>query len=400
MRAALAAGGFLLLAACSDESTGAAQGAGLVSWRATATGLYNSCAVAAGDGRIACWGLALSDACTATTCRWLVRPQWLPAAPAVIDTVAAASGRYCGLTVSGHLYCWGAITTTPGQLPAGETLRRIPLSEPAQSLGVGYGHSCVVMASAAAYCWGDNLNGQLGIGDTVRSVATPQAVSGALEFAMVSAGTVHTCGVTRNGDGYCWGGGWGALGVGARDTSCAEVPSCVTTQVPWKVAGNVRWRSISAGNGYTCGVSSEGRGYCWGAVGFPPAPNLPYGVLGTGDYQGSKVPLPLAGDLPELRHIVTGTRHACALTTLGDAYCWGNNEGGLLGRGTTGGRSATPALVQGALRFRTLTLSDYSCGVTTAGAIYCWGPNASGWLGLGTGFLVQSRPGRIAEPAG
>lgn len=400
MKAGSAVVGVLLLVACSAESTGTTNDAGRVSWRATATGLYNSCAVAAGDGRIACWGLALRDACTSTGCRWLNRPHWLPTVPVVIDTLAASNGRYCGLTSPGDLYCWGAFTPVPGEPPAGETLRRIPLSEPARSLTVGYGHACVVLASAAAYCWGDNFSGQLGIGDTVRASSTPQPVAGALRFAMVSAGTTHSCGVTTNGEGYCWGGGFGALGVGVRDTSCVDAPSCVRTALPWQVAGDMRWRSISAGNAYSCGVSIEGRGYCWGALGFPPAPNLPYGVLGTGDYQGSKAPLPLVGNVPELRHIVTGTRHACALTTIGDAYCWGYNEGGLLGRGTTAGRSATPALVDGALRFRALTLSDYSCGVTATGAVYCWGPNAPGWLGLGSGVLSQPRPGRIAEPAG
>lgn len=403
MRATVAAAVCILsLGACRAESTGAADTGGAdVAWRATATGLFNTCAVSTGEGRLACWGQNLLPGCEGAACQWRNRPRWLAAPPAVMDTLVASNGRHCGLTSGGDLYCWGSsLSATATDPPPGEVVRRITPGERGTWLTLGYAHVCIVGDSGAAYCWGDNFTGQLGTGDTARVRATPQRVAGTHHFAMVSAGTTHTCGVTIGGEGYCWGGRYGVLGVGVGDTTCVHEASCVTTNVPWRIAGDIRWRSISAGNAYTCGVSVEGRGYCWGALGFPQGPTAPYGILGTGSYEGSRVPVPLAGNLPALQSITTGTRHACAMTVTGEAYCWGNNEGGVLGRGTSGGRSATPAAVVGALRFRSLALSDYSCGLTLTGAIYCWGPNVPGWLGIGPSPLIQAVPARISEPAG
>jgi alpha-tubulin suppressor-like RCC1 family protein len=55
-----------------------------------------------------------------------------------------------------------------------------------------------------AYCWGSEFNGELGDGTTLTS-ATPVRVSGGQQFASLSAGYYHTCGVTISAAVYCWG---------------------------------------------------------------------------------------------------------------------------------------------------------------------------------------------------
>jgi alpha-tubulin suppressor-like RCC1 family protein len=93
--------------------------------------------------------------------------------------------------------------------------------------------------------------------------------------------------------------------------------------------------------------------------------------------------------------LTAGFTHTCGLTTVGTAYCWGDNGNGALGDGTDSLR-ARPTAVRGGLHFATLSAGgasglsngtaagDRTCGVTPAGAAYCWGDNTAGALGTGS----------------
>jgi alpha-tubulin suppressor-like RCC1 family protein len=94
-----------------------------------------------------------------------------------------------------------------------------------------------------------------------------------------------------------------------------------------------------------------------------------------------------------------GLWHACALTLFNVAFCWGNNEFGQLGTGTSD-FSVTPARVTGGLRFEGLTVSAigwHNCGVTADNRAYCWGQNNSGQLGDGT-KVNHLAPVAVAPP--
>lgn len=81
------------------------------------------------------------------------------------------------------------------------------------------------MTATAAYCWGDNGYGQLGTGNEHPS-AVPVAVAGGETFASVSAGDGFTCGVTTSGEGYCWGRSvyWGRNEEGQLGDGTLRVP--------------------------------------------------------------------------------------------------------------------------------------------------------------------------------
>jgi len=84
------------------------------------------------------------------------------------------------------------------------------------------------------------------------------------------------------------------------------------------------------------------------------------------------------------------------VTTAGAAYCWGDNDNGQLGDGTTTPR-AGPVAVLGGLTFVAVGAGDaHTCGITTAGAAYCWGFNGNGQLGDGT-TTDQLSPVRVGH---
>ena len=83
--------------------------------------------------------------------------------------------------------------------------------------------------------------------------------------------------------------------------------------------------------------------------------------------------------------VSSGGLHACLVRTNGNLYCWGGNEAGRLGDGTTTNRY-TPVSVssQAPLWSSVSAGSGHTCGIRVDGTLYCWGYNATGQLGDGT----------------
>lgn len=103
------------------------------------------------------------------------------------------------------------------------------------------------------------------------------------------------------------------------------------------------------------------------------------------------VRLPLRPDQIAVQ-ITTGGEHTCVLTAAGGVKCWGWNQYGQLGDGTTKLRSV-PVTVHGlASGVRSVSAGDHhTCAVTTGGAALCWGRNSSGELGDGT-YVTRLTP--------
>jgi alpha-tubulin suppressor-like RCC1 family protein len=232
--------------------------------------------------------------------------------------------------------------------------------------------TCALAEDRTAYCWGRNRNGQLGDGTTTtRTEPTP--VAGGIRFSSISAGRSWTCGIDVQQDAYCWGGGYnGVLGDGSNYNS---------RSLPGLVSGGKKWRSVSASSNHVCGIATDGRGYCWGT-------NY-QGQLGngrTGNNQGGTTADALTPEAIQLdqslREIVAHQSGSCAITTAGDAYCWGWNGSGELGNGQSGGSgSPTPVKVLGGYNFEAITAGNQTvCGQVATGTIYCWGASGGGKL--------------------
>jgi len=338
-------------------------------------------AISAGDGHtcvvttvggVKCWGYNAFGQLGIGSVASSLTPVEAIGLSSGVSAISAGSLYTCAVTTAGGIKCWGDNFT--GQLGDGSTTSRsVPmdvssLSSGVSSVSTGNYHTCTVTTAGGVKCWGDNFSGQLGDGSTNTS-SVPVDVTGLSSgVSSVSAGGNHTCAVTTAGAVKCWGyNGVGQLGNGNTNTS----------SMPVDVVGlSSGVSAISTGDGYTCALMTAGGVKCWGY-------NFA-GQLGNGNTNTSSVPVDVVGLSSGVSAISAGSYHTCALTAAGGVKCWGENDNGQLGTGSTisgipvdvidlsSGVSAISAGLQ------------HSCAVTTAGAVKCWGDNFYGQLGDGS----------------
>jgi alpha-tubulin suppressor-like RCC1 family protein len=307
--------------------------------------------------------------------------------------VTLSAGDYftCGLTATGAAYCWGA--NWSGQLGNGDETSMSEMSPVAVkgdlsfvTIAAGEAHSCALTAAGAAYCWGENGSGQLGVGTTTSS-AQPVAVSTALRFTRIQAYGAHSCALTAAGEAYCWGDNWlGKLG----DSSTTN------RLTPVAVAGGQRFVELAGGWDHTCALTAGGETYCWGYN--------EDGELGIGasDGRDHSVPERVAGTVT-LKNLASGglAYHSCGVTSTGRANCWGWNGYGQLGDGTYNNAPLMLPIAP-ALTWKEIASGPlHSCGLATDGAAYCWGYGYWGQLGDGsrTDYPTPTRVGVVAPAA-
>ena len=249
---------------------------GGLAFASIAVGSSHSCALTS-QGRAYCWG---SNLWGALGVPGIAQESSAPVAVTgghTFRSIAAGSNSTCALDDAGRVWCWGSDefgvlgngpdlfgTAVPGRIAGGRTYT---------ALAVGTEHACALTAAGEAECWGLNSAGQLGIGTHGSRPPDfreePQRVAGTLLFAAIAAGAGHSCATDREGAAFCWGhGGEGVLGTRAGP-ECSytfnhklyHIP-CATR--PLAVEGGLSFRALALGRTVTCGITVDGKLYCWG----------------------------------------------------------------------------------------------------------------------------------------
>ena len=270
--------------------------------KSIATGSSSTCAVKI-DKTVWCWGenLAgqLGDGTTFTrNVKVQVRTCWREQGDCFLsDAVAVQVGwdYACAITEATQVRCWGSgyngVTGNLTQNDQSVAFRvqyyaPLPLTAPSVSisgvtlLSIGRYHACAIRANHTLWCWGRNLENQLGDGSTTSRYGAKQVLasgSGLLQdVADVSVGKLHTCAVTISNSTLCW--GFGAQGaLGRNSESDAIFPTQVSTP-----AGLVFLSQGGYPGATSCGIDVLGRAWCWG--------DNANGQIGDGTMVNRKVP--------------------------------------------------------------------------------------------------------------
>lgn len=315
---------------------------------------------------------------------------------------------------------------------------------PQRSLIFGSQHSCRVDAEHALWCWGENYQGQLGVGTAGHGKlgderTRPTRVPGLTNVVRGDASAHHTCVVTDDHRVQCFGfNGEGELGQGAA-TGLEQDPADYSPRV---VQGFDDVVDVGTGNGFTCVLAKSGKTHCWGTnsagqlgAGFSSLtdslqPELVLGVeakalvagwdhtcavqssgklvcWGTGDELGAGVAvessaLPLDVKLGAVRFAASGVNHVCAVTEDGALWCWGWGADGQLGVDTEPDTTLTTPVMLPLTGVTQLALGfQHSCALDAAGAVRCFGQNSRGQLGVGAQLQKSAKalPVSLPEPA-
>jgi alpha-tubulin suppressor-like RCC1 family protein len=386
-----------------------------------------------------------------------------------INSISAGAGHTCVTRGTGEVDCWGV--NEFGQVGVGiDTLRcgqaefppvfgkplpgfgcvTVPTPIPGRSfrqVSAGWNHSCGIATDGTSWCWGLDDDGQLGTQFPGGREYSPVPAAQGFSFESISAGRSLSCGVVSSAL-ICWGrmvpgtsailvpatqifaaGGttppaFTGVSMGNDQHVCGRAlpvngthlqvacfgpdmsgqpsidPAHTAFTNPFLfVTGPDPLTTPQSGNGFTCydvtgGVACFGRG--------------DLGQLGNGMLSPSLTPVTVTNPASGALHgVVAGDHHACALDPAGNAWCWGNNDGGQVGTSTMGA-IASPVAVPGGHTFISLAAGGtHTCGITKpvivfqnfvlGPSVWCWGEDLLGQLGdnrqlLSTGTHFTATP--------
>jgi alpha-tubulin suppressor-like RCC1 family protein len=287
-----------------------------------------------------------------------------PAAPAAVDCTTTADTKYCGTTAC-----------------AGVT-----------QIVTGWDHVCALLSDGTLKCWGDNMNGQLGV--NMPSTYAPEPVTVPLanikKITANSAG-FSTCALLNDNTVQCWGfNRMGVLGIGTHDATGPfprhPTPSPVLTAASTPLTGV---SDIALGGFFACALDSTNHILCWG--------NDAAGELGN-EMTGASIYLDYATlikdtTMPTLGNLSLGYDMACGIVstsfTDSNIKCWGANNYGQSGT-NSGSPILDPTVAAGysffaGTRPKPVGLgNETSCSAASNGTVMCWGSNTNGELGIKT----------------
>jgi alpha-tubulin suppressor-like RCC1 family protein len=269
------------------------------------------------------------------------------------------AGRYftCAIRDDDTLWCWGA--NGAGQLGISSfvdqprPITTAPIAATWTALALGDATACAIRTDRSLWCWGDNVEGQVGDTTTVdRTVPTP--VMPGTMWTAVDVGYQHTCALDANGEAWCWGRNYeGELGDG----------TVTRRPMPSRVVGGKPFARIATGGTHSCAATADGELWCWGEG--------TRGRISGIDAIELRVPQQLAA--PRVSVLEAEDAGTCVVDAEAHLFCTGANAGGQLGIQPPGEHHTFERADTRTDWSKIYAQISHGCGLTTAGAAWCWG---------------------------
>lgn len=310
--------------------------------------------------------------------------------------VSGGSGFTCGVTTGDDVYCWGANFGGQlgigifGGSRAEPTQVQDPAGGPVVFTQVAAGgqHACAVTQvmglPGPAFCWGQDFRGQIGDDVATAQVNVPTIVTGGSNWKQITVGGEHTCAVHSNDTGYCW--GRNLEGEIGNNTTTTVSPFGIPTPTQMTTLGIAETR---AGEFHVClRVIADATIRCWGFNG--------EGQVGVGNFNLQPDDIPISSQL-SWTAVAAGGRSSCMLaSTVAYCVGWdaegqlGNGDPltSIAVREQVLGSISFTSLTVG---------NRHTCGLNAVGKVWCWGRGANGQLGNGTRVTPKSQPVAIIQ---
>jgi alpha-tubulin suppressor-like RCC1 family protein len=327
-------------------------------WRAISIDDRSACGVAA-DGRVRCWGQAsvLGQGAGAT----LAGPTEVPHLTDV-TAVSAGLGHGCAIDRAGAAWCWGwnfdgSVGVTPtGSYDTRLEPVRVELGGPVVAISAGTSHTCALGGDGEVWCWGSNRHGALGTAAATDGTLPPMRVEGVTGVRAIDVGRDASCAVTTDDRLMCW----GDLAISGSSGSAQPSPT------PREIMTGVS--SVAVGESQACAMTRDGAVWCWGW----------WAHTSSGRHVDYRT-LRQRSELTDVRAIEVGHQHACAVLANGMVRCWGSNYQGQLGDrrivdvGSAESPTAAPPVLQLPPVVAVAAGQLETCGLTATSELWCWG---------------------------
>ena len=337
----------------------------------TSAGRATTCAVIQ-TGRVACWGDNSLGQLGTVGLGSSTIPVLVPGLTNVTQ-VSANDEFNCARLSDGTVSCWGSMAGSgSGGRASGPNYGATPVQisglTTATAISTNHRHACALTSAGTVFCWGVNGRGQLGNGAPVAgggvSVATPVQVSNLTNATAIAVNSSGACALRSDGTITCWG-PWGNRGA-------------TWGSVPGPALGGITTFTQVAGGGFSggrgsidCARRADSTVLCWGDGSHSKLGNN--SCLNTSGCQGN-TPL-VVSNITTATAVSSGGHNSCALLADGSVSCWGRNQAGEVGNGTSA-EQPVPVPVAGVTGAVQVSAgSRGACAIVANGAVTCWGRN-------------------------